>query len=329
MDTHSFQRTRITLTAWYVAILAVILFSFSVVLYTGQQRDFVRIIVQRDFNSRVPHILTPSEEDDVQRQLIAIRGAFLLNLIIVDGIVLLLGGTLSYFLAGITLAPIRTTFLKQKEFLADVSHEIRTPLAAIQTATEVSLRSKKRTGEEYRRVVEQVYEQSKRLTKMANDLLLLSRMESGNGTSFKSVSLTKITKEAVSALHTVAEERHIVLTAEYHNTVSLTGDANSLMQLIMIFLDNAIKYTNKNGTVRIVVTKDPRPILIISDTGLGISEEDQKKIFERFYQADRSRASLGNGLGLAIAQEILAKHKAKVSLKSEMGKGSTFTITFS
>src|SRR5579872_1203603 len=117
MNNQSFRKARIMLTVWYVAILAIILFAFSFVLYTGEQHDFVRIIVQRDFNSRIPHVLTPMEQDDVENQLLAIRRAFFLNLLSVDGLILIIGGVLSYILAGVTLSPIQKTFEKQKLFL--------------------------------------------------------------------------------------------------------------------------------------------------------------------------------------------------------------------
>lgn len=329
MDSFYFHKTRIILTSWYVAILAVILFAFSFVLYTSEQHDFVRIIVQRDFNSRVPRLLTNSEREDVSSQLAEIRRTFLFNLLFVDGVILLVGGGLSYFLAGKTLSPIQKTFLKQKEFLADVSHEIRTPLAAIQTATEVSLRTKEKSKEEYRKVLGQVHDQTKRLTKMANDLLLLSRMETMHTNEFAHVVLSKVVKEAISAMDAQAKAKEIHIQFENGKNVTVLGDAQGLTQLIIIFLDNAIKYTKEKGLITVSLQKEPKPTLVITDSGIGMSKENMQRIFERFYQVDPSRSSGGNGLGLAIAREILLRHKAKVSVASELGKGTAFTIVFS
>lgn len=329
MDTHSFQRTRIILTSWYVGILAIILFAFSLVLYTGEQNNFARIIVRRDFSGQVPRIILPIEREEIQEQMTALRRAFLLNLIGVDGVILLFGGALSYFLSKKTLKPVQETFERQKIFLADVSHEIRTPLAAIQTASEVSLRSKNKTKEDYQKVIAQILSQSKRLTKMANDLLLLSQIESTQQVAFKKVSLSEILQDLVSTFKTTAEEKHITLTTAIEEKVFVRGDAYKLTQLFMIFLDNALKYTKDTGVITITATASPKPTVSITDTGIGMSAKDVKKIFERFYQVDPSRSRGGNGLGLAIAQEIVKVHKAKVSVKSLVDKGSTFTITFS
>lgn len=328
MDTHSFQKTRLILTSWYVAILAIILFSFSLVLFTGEQNNFIRIIVRRDFSGQVPRIILPIEREEIQEQMAALRRSFLVNLLIVDGIILVLGGALSYFLSKKTLSPIQDTFDRQKLFLTDVSHEIRTPLAAIQTATEVSLRSKQKTKEEYRHVLEQILPQAKRLTKMANDLLLLSQIETGQKIRMEKVSLSDIIRDTITTFTPVAKEKHILLTSQIEQNIFAIGDANKLTQLVMIFIDNALKYTKQKGTIRIELTAQPKPVFTIVDTGIGISEKDQKKIFERFYQVDISRAQAGNGLGLAIAQQIIQLHKAKVSVKSISGRGSTFTITF-
>ncbi|HSD98574.1 MAG TPA: ATP-binding protein [Patescibacteria group bacterium] len=328
MDSYYFHKTRIILTAWYVAILAVILFAFSFVLYTGEQRDFVRIIVQRDFNSRIPRLLSDEEKADVANQLVAIRRAFLFNLLVVDGLVLLVGGGLSYFLAGKTLSPIQKTFLKQKEFLADVSHEIRTPLAAIQTATEVSLRTTGKSKEEYKKVLGQVNAQTQRLTKMANDLMLLSRMETLQTNKFTRVSLAKLIKEAIGTLHASAVSKHISIVFKNGKSTSVFGDTQELLQLIIIFLDNAIKYTKENGTIIIGLKQHPKPTIVFEDSGIGISKENLQRIFERFYQEDASRSQTGSGLGLAIAREILLRHKAKIDVASTLGKGTTFTIIF-
>lgn len=328
MDSSYFHKTRIILTSWYVAILAVILFAFSSVLYVSEQHDFVRIIIQRDFNSRAPRLLTDSEREDLSTQLTEIRRAFLFNLLLIDGVIILVGGGLSYFLAGKTLSPIQKTFFKQKEFLADVSHEIRTPLAAIQTATEVSLRTKEKSKEEYRKVLGQVHDQTKRLTKMANDLLLLSRMETMQVSKFADVSLSKVVKEALFAVDMQAKAKEITMKFTNGKNITVAGDSQGLVQLVIIFLDNAIKYTKEKGSVAISLRKDPKPAILIEDTGIGISKENTTRIFERFYQVDMSRSSSGNGLGLAIAREILLRHKAKVHVESKLGKGTKFSIVF-
>lgn len=328
MQDYSFRKARIILTSWYVGILTIILLLFSFALYSQEQKDFARIIVQRDFGGRVPRIFTLQDRDEVEGQLDALRNSFIINLLLADGFILLVGGGLSFFLAGLTLRPIQQTFERQKTFLADVSHEIRTPLAAIQTATEVALRSKDKSKEVYRKVIAEVFDESKRLTKMANDLLLLSRIESNVLKPFSKINLSSIVRKTVEEFNLLAKKEKIHLVIQIEDDVFTRGNEYELTQLIVILLDNAIKYTKENGKISITLSKKQKTTLTVADTGVGIPAEKIEHIFDRFYQVDASRSGSGIGLGLSIAKRITEVHSAHIQVKSALGKGTTFAIVF-
>ncbi|HXS15031.1 MAG TPA: HAMP domain-containing sensor histidine kinase [Candidatus Saccharimonadales bacterium] len=328
MKNNSFVRARFILTGWYCGLLFFILFIFSLFLYTAQSNDFTRIIIQRDFGGRVPKVLTTLETKEIKAQLKAIRQSFIINLLVIDGIVLVTGGGLSYFLAGLTLSPIQKNLQKQKEFLADASHELRTPLAAIQTATEVAMRSTNRTKEEYREVIQQILGESTRLTKMANDLLALSRMETGiSPHTFVKLSLHDIASTVLKEIKPLAQKKNITLQTMIEDAY-IMGDKYKITQLVMILVDNAITYTTKGGKIEVIVQKNPKTQLMVKDNGRGISAPDQKRIFDRFYQVDPSRSEKGAGIGLSIAKLIVQLHKATLVVESQEGHGSAFSVIF-
>lgn len=327
---NTFTNARATLTLWYCAILFFILFAFSMVLYTTETRNFARIVIQRNFGQNVPRILPNPELKELGAQLRALRNSFVFDLVAIDGIILLIGGGFSYFLAGKTLSPIQEVVRKQKAFLADASHELRTPLASMQIACEVVLRSPRKSKEDYRIVVQELYEETKQLSTIANDLLLLSRIDAGVADILmKPIPLSTITKEVTVQIKQLAKQKEQVLKQFIKSKVVIKGDKDRIKQLILILLDNAIKYTPLHGEISIILKVASRPLLIVSDTGIGISPEHQKHIFDRFYQVDASRSKSGAGLGLAIAQSIAQAHGAIIKVESKVGKGSTFTVVFS
>jgi len=324
-----FIRARITLTLWYCFILLIILVAFSTVLYTTQTRDYGRIIIMRDFGDIPPPVLTPSQFNEVQEQITDLRRSFLLNLLVMDLLILIGGGGLGYILAGKTLEPIQKNLEQQKKFIADASHELRTPLAAIKTGTEVALRSKDKTKQDYKKVLEQTYQESSRMGKLVEELLMLSRIESGIvHIKQSSEHLDIIVKNAIEELYPLFAQKKLKVKEKIEKDVIVRGDANRLKQLVLIFLDNAIKYTPEKGTITILLASHPRCTLTIEDTGIGMDREDKAKIFDRFYQADLSRTGDGAGLGLSIAHWILEAHKATIAIDTKHKKGTRITITF-
>lgn len=324
-----FQKARIILSLWYIGVLLSILVFFSISLYTSQSRNFTRIVLERDFSSHIPRKLTISEILDIKEQIEELRISFIKNMVLLDTIIIVIGGGLSYFLAGKTLFPIKNVLEKQKEFIADASHELRTPISALRTASEVTLRKKNALKEDYKNILVQILDESKRMGNIVEDLLTLSRFDIENSLTKKECRLDEIVKEVIGELNPLIINKKLNLKNVTYGKTTILADKNKVKQLVLILLDNAIKYTKEEGTIFIKVKSKPKSTLSILDTGIGISEKDKNLIFERFYQVDKSRSDKGSGLGLSIAKKIADSHKAKITLESNLNKGSKFEVIFS
>jgi len=329
MNDAKFSKARMSLTLWYELFIFLIVLAFSIVLFATETNNFGRVVLQRNFGNRPPRILSTDEFEDLRDQVIELRRSFALDLIVIDTAILLIGASLSYILAGKTLDPIKRTFEDQKNFLANASHEFRTPLAAIQTATEVALRSKSKTKEDYQKVLQQTLQESIRLSVIADELLLLSRIDAGITTlRLKDTNISKILNEVIDEVRPLLLEKKLELVGKIHPNVILPTDPHRFKQVLLIFLDNAIKFTKEKGTITIALDKKPKVQLKVEDTGIGISQKDIPHIFERFYQADKARGGNSAGLGLAIAKWIVTAHNGNISVKSKENIGTTFILTF-
>lgn len=221
-------------------------------------------------------------------------------------------------------------FTQQRRFVADASHELRTPVAAIRSMTDVALAQG--TGEEEAvHVLSEVNVVSERLGHLINDLLTLARADEGQTLlERKPVRLDLLAADVTASTESLATERDILVEVDAPEPVLVLGDEVRLIQVILNLLQNALMYTNADGKISLrVEARDNNALLTIRDTGIGIAPEHLEHIFERFYRADaaRSRAVGGSGLGLAIVDWIVHAHKGTISVKSEVGKGTRFTIT--
>ena len=228
------------------------------------------------------------------------------------------------------LGRIESAFLRITEFTADASHELRTPISLIHTEAELALR-RSRNQEEYREALLHILLEADRTAKLVEELLALARADSGSEVlNIHPLDLLKLLKESTSKWSQVASLRN--LQFEEHldvEHVPVMGDENALRRVIDILLDNAFKYTPAPGTVTLSAAQNHGNILVsVEDTGMGIAPEDQTRIFERFYRVDkaRSRELGGAGLGLAIAQWIVKRHKGTITVESELGRGSVFRV---
>jgi two-component system OmpR family sensor kinase len=221
-------------------------------------------------------------------------------------------------------------FAQQRRFVADASHELRTPVAVIRSMTEVAL-SQPSDRDDYISVLQGVNSESERLGQLINDLLALARADEGQVVfDSDAVRLDLLAADVVDSMAPLAEERQIHLRVEHLQPATVLGDAARLIQVIMSLVDNALTYTNAGGSVTLSVeAEQEQACLTVTDTGIGISAEDKAHIFERFYRADpaRSRAAGGSGLGLAIVDWLVKTHGGTVTVESQLGKGSTFTVT--
>lgn len=221
-------------------------------------------------------------------------------------------------------------FTQQRRFVADASHELRTPVTAIRSITDVALEDTLSFAE-YHEILSEINAESERLGLLINDLLVLARADEDQmPLDHEPVRLDLLTCDVVDTMEPLANERGIKLQLQTLEPATVTGDTARLIQVLMGLVDNALAYTNAGGTVSLnVETRDDVACLTVRDTGIGIDEEDRAHIFERFYRADpaRSRAAGGSGLGLSIAHWIVQAHSGALTVESQVGQGSTFTVT--
>ena len=327
-----FRKARIKLTVWYLAIIMAISLSFSCVIYIDVNhelshiQDFQRTRIEgivRGFPAPVEVPIGPDTQAIAES-----RARIILILGLIDVSILVLSGLGGYFLAGLTLDPIKKMVDEQKEFVGNASHELRTPLTSLTTEIEVALRDKEITLNSAKRLLVSNLEEVKKMNNLSNYLLRLNQFENnGYKVEFKQVDLASIVLDAVDKVSPQAVMSKVKIV-ENLQTAKVRGNEESLTELAIILLDNAIKYSKKGGKVEV---KTYRSTLEISDNGIGISEGDIPHIFDRFYRADSSRSKEkadGYGLGLSIAKSIIDLHGARIKVESKIGRGSTFTVIF-
>jgi two-component system phosphate regulon sensor histidine kinase PhoR len=224
----------------------------------------------------------------------------------------------------------RQTEAMRRDFISNVSHELRTPLAALKALTETLQAGAMEDPPAAHHFLEQMETEVDSLSLMVNELLELSRIESGRvPLNLTPTAPLEIVNPAVERLRLQAERTGLTLSVECTDELPLVlADATRVQQVVVNLLHNAIKFTPSGGQVIVRVTQLDHEIkFAVSDTGVGIAAEDLPRIFERFYKVDRSRATSGTGLGLAIARHLVEAHAGRIWAESEVGKGSTFYFT--
>jgi len=228
------------------------------------------------------------------------------------------------------LGRLEDSFRRVKEFTADASHELRTPLTVLRGETEVALR-KPRSTEEYQDVLASTLEEVHRMSRIVEDLLLLAKGDLGEAPVNKtSLDLNEVLGDIALQAQLVSETKNISVIFEEAPSIKIMADPLRIRQLFWNILNNAIKYTPQDGMIYISIkTENNENVKVaISDTGIGIPEQDLPHIFERFYRVDkhRARSQGGSGLGLAICKWITTAHGGKIEVHSNPGEGSVFTI---
>ena len=228
------------------------------------------------------------------------------------------------------LERLEQAFRRITQFTADASHELRTPVALMRTRAEIILR-KARTEEEYRETLRQILEDLQRTSSLIENLMLLARADSGaQALEGARINMAECIEEACLEGQALAETKQIGLQAELPQTpVWINGDANSLLRLFVILLDNAVKYTPPQGRIKVsLCSSNGSAVAEVSDSGIGIAAQDLPHIFERFFRADpaRSRQTGGAGLGLAIGKWIAEAHGGTITAQSKPGEGSVFQV---
>lgn len=244
-----------------------------------------------------------------------------------------LTGLLAYLILGLTAAllirrmtrPVQDAFDRQKQFVWDASHELKTPLAVISANAEVLAGE---IGEN--EWLQYIQSEVKRTDHLVQNLLTLARMDKGTVEPvFRPFDLSQAVLQVALPFESTVFEAGKTLDLEVPDGVSVKGDEDMIQQLVVILLSNAVKYSDEHGSIRVEL--DPRgPVLRVHNTGPAIDPEALPHVFDRFFRADSShnRETPGNGLGLAIAKNIVEAHKGTITAESSPEKGTTFTVTF-
>lgn len=226
-----------------------------------------------------------------------------------------------------TLARLESSFQQMRRFTGNVSHELRTPLTAIRSVGEVELREP-REAASYRRVIESMLEEADRLTSLVDRLLMVSRADHGDQSlALEPIDLGALADEVVTHLDVLAEEKQQSMLVEHVGHPRCRGDRITLRHAVINLVDNAIRYTPVGGQIRVRVSESSaHAVLEVRDTGPGIPEEDQARLFDRLYRG-RDSAPGGSGLGLSIARWAVEANHGQLSYDQVNGSGSTFRIT--
>lgn len=219
----------------------------------------------------------------------------------------------------------------RKDFIANVSHELRTPISMLQGYSEAIVDDIAQSNEEKKEMAKVIYDESLRMGRLVNELLDLARMEAGHlQLNLDDVNLASFINRIVHKFQGLAKDNEIHLSSEIENEIApFSFDPDRIEQVFTNLIDNAIRHTPKDGSVKIKVTANDKGIMVeVSDSGTGIPEDDLPFVFERFYKADkaRTRGRAGTGLGLAIVKNIIEAHRGHISAKSKIDQGTTFSF---
>lgn len=329
-----FHKTSLRLTGLYLLIIMAISLFFSVILYSlaaheidrSFQRQGVIINSLPDDQLLVPKSLQQRLAEGRRSASDEAKAHLALNLVFANVGILILAGGLSYILAKRSLEPIERAHHELEQFTADASHEMRTPLAAMRSEIEVALMDKKLSAKDARAVLQSNLEEVENLTNLTSGLLSLARLEEG-ALDVRLQKLQPVISHAVKTVSRLADQKSIAIRAPKRLKDNALFDASTLEQVMIILLENAIKYSPQKTAVGITATKRRDQVSIqISDEGQGIEPRELSRIFDRFYQADASRTGGGHGLGLPIAEKLVELQSGTINVKSQPGKGSTFTV---
>ncbi len=330
------QSAAFKLTLWYLGIIMVLSLLFSWALYrVSSDQITTGINRQREAITRLP--LPPALEPRrtayltaLDDQLDKFNSTLLIRLGALNLATLLVGGGLSYFLARRTLRPIQDSLEAQGRFTADASHELRTPLTVMRSEIEVALREKHLSAEDARGLLASNLEEIAKLEALSAGLLRLARFEGGlDPAAVEAVPASELFEEAIDRFQGRIAERKIQMEVKA-GAETIDGDRSSLVELVAVLLDNAIKYSPIGSTVKLLSEPAAAAVrLSVVDSGVGIKASDIPYIFHRFYRADRSRSKEqvnGYGLGLSIAKRIVDLHQGAITVESIPEKGSTFRV---
>jgi two-component system OmpR family sensor kinase len=287
-------------------------------------------------------------------------GSLMIILFILLPLTIILAGIPGVLLAGLTLKPVNSmintlrqitaenlklkihipntkdevrrrldrSFSSQQSFIKDISYELKAPIFVLKGELATVL-NKRSSEEEYKAILKKGTEELDKFSQIIDDLIILARFDNSQmPLEIKKVNLTQVIEEVLRTAKAAAEGKDIVLSSFLQDVIILDGDEERLKRLFMNLVDNAVKYTRRNGKIVVAAHKEEGfANITVSDTGIGIPDDELSYIFDRFYQVNKSRSGKsGFGLGLSVAKSIAESHKGKILVESQSGKGSTFTV---
>lgn len=313
----------------YLTVIMTLSVLFSGIIYAVTSSQLNRSLSPDD------HVKQTSEIEDqfnhrLERRDNKTREMVVISLIALNGAMLVFGYWLSIVLARRTLAPIERSIEQQAQFVSNASHELRTPLAALLLSNEIAMRKRVLTDEKARQVLSQNVEEIKKLTNLSNSLLDLAKSENALNDP-ELIDVSEIIKEVIGQYSRVAKAKQVKIFHNIPDGQKVTLQVNTVRQILSILVDNAIKYApQKVGEVKIWARLNKNSVeFIVKDNGPGISSNDQKHIFERFYRANAARTrndASGYGLGLAIAKTLTDHCGYTIHIKSKPSAGAKFTL---
>ncbi len=328
-----FKQTQLKLTLFYSLLFLFLFWVFSLGIYLWMERSFGEGYISQVRQRQVQQSQNDGDFDDRKAIVVTIAGDValdrLLNILIaINGISLFVIPTISWYLAKKSLTPIQIAHEKQKQFVSDASHELRTPISIMTGEIDVALK-KVRSVADYQHILKSNKEELTRLTSLVENLLFLAREDQNNKASLSdTVDMTDLISTLIVQLKPIYTKKHLPIHFQpAEENVVIKGNTQLLRQLFFNLLDNAIKYTNK-GEIWVTLSQENKYAKVtIKDTGLGISQEHQARLFDRFYRVDTARSETkGYGLGLAICQAIVKRHNGTINLASSPHKGTTFNV---
>lgn len=332
-----FTKAKIKLTLLYSGLFFLFFWLFSAFIYIWMIQSlgagYISKVRERHERINAPGNLIPFNK--TQTEIVTMAGEVAITqlkdiLIFVNIVFLIAVPTLAWMYANQTLSPVQEAHEKQKQFVSDASHELRTPLSIMSCEIELMLKHEQKPTK-YIRALKNNKEEIDHMKTLIENLLYLARdVEKNTIQRREPVDLTDLISTLIMSLKPEYKAKQITVsfTPDEDAAVSILGNFSLIRQLFLNIIHNAIQYTPEKGTIDIKVGASRQYAIVrISDSGIGISPADQKKIFDRFYRNDTSRSNRkGYGLGLSIVQKIVHEHNGKIMVQSQLGKGTTFII---
>lgn len=320
----TFDSAKLKLAGWYFLIILIISMLFSFAMYNFANKVFSRF-------GDLQTLRQKGSEEDFAQTLDAIkdydREQFIIHLVSINLIISGIAGSAGYFLAGRTLKPIKNMMAEQNRFITDASHELKTPLTSLRTEFEVAMLEEDMSKQESKILIKSSFEEIVRLQGLAEKLIELTQLNKRNTVlANKEVGLLDVIEGALKKIVPIAKQKRITINNQVDDYV-LKGEFQSLCELFIILLDNAIKYSPQKTEITLTSQNTDHQVEIhVIDQGVGISQKDLPHVFNRFYRADKSRSTSGYGLGLSIAREIVNLHRGSIHVESLKDRGTDFTV---